>query len=349
MSRMPESLLEEHGAVWDEEAGLRSPRHFGDPAAELAAAREGTVLFERSVDDRISLHGPDAAAFLHRVCTQDVLGLEEGSGALAALTDHKARFIAWGPLWRCGAEDFLWILDPGGAEPAVAWLSKHALMDEVEIEDASSERIGCAVAGAGAGALRVELGGGDPGSAGHVLEGGFEGIEAAFLTELPLAGGCFRLEVEAEHGEALWRRLARAGARPAGFEVWEALRIEAGRPRLGLEATGATHPLETGLEAAVSLDKGCYTGQETLNRLRTYGGVRRALTRLRSEGEDPPAVGEALVGEGGEVVGTVSSAAALPGEGASVALGLVDAEAARPGASLSCGAHSLDVAGPAPA
>jgi folate-binding protein YgfZ len=95
---------------------------------------------------------------------------------------------------------------------------------------------------------------------------------------------------------------------PAAAHAWELARIEAGRPRHGHEISDAFHPYEVGLWDDVHLSKGCYTGQEVLQRLMTYDSVRRRLVRVGGAGAVPSVPVPACVGE--ERVGTVTSAAA---------------------------------------
>ena len=90
--------------------------------------------------------------------------------------------------------------------------------------------------------------------------------------------------------------------------VDERSRIREGRARRGHEITEAFHPYEVGLAADVHLDKGCYTGQEALQRLNTYGSVRRELTRVSGAGPAPAVPGD--VTRGDEKVGVLTSAVA---------------------------------------
>jgi folate-binding protein YgfZ len=98
------------------------------------------------------------------------------------------------------------------------------------------------------------------------------------------------------------------GAVPERSGAQERARIRAGEARHGHEILEAFNPYEVGLAADVHLDKGCYTGQEALQRLITYGSVRRELTRVSGAG-NPPAV-PADITRAGETVGVLTSAAA---------------------------------------
>jgi len=328
------------GARWTEAGGWRVPADYGAPGEELAAARHSAVLLDRSHAGRLRIRGRDAASYLHRVTTQDIRSLQPGRGAEAALTDHKGRLIAFGVLQCLGEADYRYHLDPGAEQAAAAWLVRYALADDLSIEPETEATGQLSLCGPGAGrVLAVLMAGSVPGLPRHHLRVVRVGEHDVCLTAARPAGGkSWQLLAERDAMPALWEAVLGGGAplRLAGDTVWEVLRIEAGLPAHGREITERTNPWEAGLEAAVSLDKGCYTGQETLNRLRTYGGVRRRLVGLEVRGEEAPDPGTALH-DGAEEVGWISSAAAAPGEGRSVALGFVEGERVAAGFALTCG------------
>lgn len=132
--------------------------------------------------------------------------------------------------------------------------------------------------------------------------------------------------------EALERTLGHAGAAHIGSGVWETLRLEAGRPAFGAELTDKVIPIEAGIQArAIDYDKGCYTGQEVIIRLRDRGRVNRHLRRFRlGDGPTPPAGTEVWRGDGEKVVGVITSTAMSPRMGP-LALGYVRREVEAPG------------------
>jgi folate-binding protein YgfZ len=134
--------------------------------------------------------------------------------------------------------------------------------------------------------------------------------------------------------EEVRRAFLSAGMRQASDAELESLRIEAGIPRWGFELTETVLPDEAGLRERgfISDNKGCYIGQETVARIKTYGHVNRNLVRLHSEGEAPPAGSEILFQ--GEKAGAVTSAARAAGSGWATALGYVRRELAAPGTRL---------------
>jgi folate-binding protein YgfZ len=122
-------------------------------------------------------------------------------------------------------------------------------------------------------------------------------------------------------------------------EGWEALRLERGVPRFGVDFDEKTYPQEAALEkAAVSFDKGCYLGQEVVCMLEMRGHVKRKLAPLVVDGDArPPAAGAVVTDEAGGAVGEVTSAAASPTLGKSVALAMLKRAASEPGKQLRIG------------
>jgi folate-binding protein YgfZ len=123
------------------------------------------------------------------------------------------------------------------------------------------------------------------------------------------------------------------GTLPCGWEALESLRIEAGIPRYGQELGEDVIPLEAGLWNALSFNKGCYIGQEIVERARSRGHVNWKLKGLIVNAEQPPAPGEKAVVEGREVA-EVTSSCVSPTLGKTIALGYVRREFSEPGTKL---------------
>jgi len=126
-------------------------------------------------------------------------------------------------------------------------------------------------------------------------------------------------------------------------EVLEVFRIEAAVPRWGADMDENTIPNEAGLEArAISYDKGCYIGQETIARIKTYGHVNRQLVQMSLAGPDLPTRGDEILAEGREV-GQVTSAARSTRLGKPLALGYVRREFAKAGVKLTWNKQTVEV------
>jgi folate-binding protein YgfZ len=128
-----------------------------------------------------------------------------------------------------------------------------------------------------------------------------------------------------------------------GAETLEMLRIEAAMPKWGVDMDENTIPVEAGLEArAISYDKGCYIGQETIARIKTYGHVNRRLVQVAVTGENIPTRGDKILTEGREV-GQVTSAVRSSRLGKPLALGYVRREFATAGAKLNWNNETAEV------
>jgi folate-binding protein YgfZ len=121
----------------------------------------------------------------------------------------------------------------------------------------------------------------------------------------------YELWVRAAQIPALWRALVDAGATPVGAASLEAFRIAEGIPAYGIDMAERDLPQETSQMRALSFNKGCYLGQEIVERIHSRGNVHRHLRPLELFGP-LPAAGAALTLEGGAAVGEITSAAELP-------------------------------------
>jgi folate-binding protein YgfZ len=204
----------------------------------------------------VAVEGPDRESFLQGQLTQDVRGLAPGASRLAAGLTPKGKVLYFGRLV-AEPERFLLAVPADAAEAVRTHLAKYAAFQKVAVRDASSEHLLVDLYGPRIGTL----------PAGVRLPGWGE-----------LAG---EILFPAAQAAAVREALAAAGSVEIPEEIAEALRIEAGRPRLGADATEANLPDEVGLEDAISRTKGCYVGQEIVARRKTYGKPTRRLVGLR--------------------------------------------------------------------
>jgi tRNA-modifying protein YgfZ len=271
----------------------------------------------------IEAHGPDAADFLHRLCSQDVLAMSPGDARPAAFLTPKGKLVA--TAWLGRLDDRIWIETEAHVHDTLAeLLERYHFSEKLSIrahpELACEELVG---------ARAAQVAGVPP--TGCVTRG------AAVV----LSGGA--------RGAAFVRVHAPAGAPPFATvprvldaEQREALRIASGIVRVGTDTDATTLASEAHLEDHLSTTKGCYTGQEIVARIQTYGHVNRALCVLRISGDAPVAPGTLLCErEEGEPVGRVTSTARVPGA-QRIALGWLPADLARAGTGLTL----ADRAGP---
>lgn len=224
----------------------------------------------------VRVSGPQAADYLNRMVSNDVVALAPGASCEALLLTARARVIATLRVVRRGEDDFLLLTEPELGEVVRSHLARFrfAARCEVELEGHESWLLLGPAAGQEEGALAVA--------------NDDYGVPCVELLDAAPAGTLPRLPDE---------------------EV-ERLRIEAGTPRFGKEIDERVLPAEAGLdERAISFTKGCYPGQEPVARLHFRGHANRELRVLRiAMGEPPPSGAEVL--HEGKAVGRVTSAAA---------------------------------------
>jgi folate-binding protein YgfZ len=289
------------------------------------------LLFDLTGRAEIAVTGRDRSDFLHGLVTNDVKRLRPGEGCAAAFLTPKGKMLAELTVL-CAPEELIVDAEPGLARTLDALFRKYVFFQQVAVENRTGLMGVLHVEGTGAGeALRKVLRHDGPkephssllASGTRVVKesrGGFEGFD------LCVARGEFG---------SLRTSLVEAGAAPTDSAVLEAARIEAGIPRWGAELTEDVLPDEAGLPSRgyVSYTKGCYIGQETVARIKTYGHVNRHLVGLLLDpGVVPPAGAE--IRSGARRVGAVTSAVASPRFARTVALGYVHRDHAAPGTVL---------------
>ncbi|MFZ5475535.1 MAG: YgfZ/GcvT domain-containing protein [Myxococcota bacterium] len=291
------------GARFLEVDGWLLPADFGDRDAEVDAGREGAALLDLAPAGVVQLVGPDARRFCNGMFTNNVRDLVPGRGNRNCMVDDRARIQGLLDLWCVAADTFLAVLDGVTPEAFEARYGKYIIFDDVELTDRSDELGVVSVQGAGAGGVLARAGLPAPAE-------GFEAVEEVRVARRARAraGGWDVIAPKAAM-PALWEGLRAAGARPAGWDAQEALRIEAGLPRWPADFgdKALLHEMRL-VQAAGAFDKGCYIGQEVINRIDVMGQVNKKIWGLRMAEDAIPPVG-AEVRLAGEPVGTTLTGA----------------------------------------
>lgn len=322
------------GAVFGSSGGLELPERFGpDVLEEVRRAREDAALFDLSFRCRLRFTGPDRVEFLHNLLSNDIRSLRPGTGCYATLLTRESRVVADGNVF-CAEEEVFLDLETAVRQRAREHFERHLVADEVEIEDRfpSETTLGVhgpqalrALAAAGLDRLpEVELG--------H-REETFEGVPIRVARVARTGDDGFDLWVPRPAAGRVWARLREAGIEPAGMAAFETLRVEAGIPRVGVDFDESSLVLEAGLERGIHFRKGCYLGQEVVERQSARGHVNRKLVGLRIQGGGVPEAGARLLAEGREV-GRLTTVVRSPSAGGAIALGWVRREFLQPGTHL---------------
>jgi len=287
----------------DMDAGV--PAHRGDPLAEQRAMARSAAVVDRSHRGVILVSGEDRLSWLHLLVTQHVAELPADTGTEALILDANGRVLHHMVMAHV-AEAVALVTEAGDVPELLDYLRKMVFWSKVELRDATAELAVLDVVG--------------PETAGVLGEAGLPVPERP-LAATGLSGGGFVLRmpwpgpdaaeivVPRAEAQSWFIRLSDAGARPAGTIAFEALRVEAGQPRVHLDTDERTIPHEVGwIGSAVHLSKGCYRGQETVARVANLGRPprMRVLLLLDAGDEELPVPGDPVLRDG-RVIGRVGT------------------------------------------
>ncbi len=281
-----------------------------------AALREGVAWVDAGARARIVARGRDRARFLHNITSNEVKQLTPGAGCYAFLLNPQGRIQA-DLFLLCFEDRFLIGAEPELRQRVIEHIRRYIIADQVELEDVTDRTAELAIEGPGARAALETLGAPAPQPEFSHAPWGDAVVVNATLTGQP----GFRLLFPAERKEAVIQDLESAGARRASGEDVRLVRIENGVPRYGEDIDEKSLPQETGRMNAVSFSKGCYLGQEIVERIRARGHVNRKLELIELPGNEP-AQGGATVEVGGKSA-QVTSSVWSPRAGKAIALAYV--------------------------
>lgn len=319
-------------------------------ASRAAAVRRGVGVFPDLPRGLVEVGGGDRVRWLNGMLTVDVTALAPGaprSGAYALLLSPKGRILA--DLQVIARPEHFWLDTEAVQLPGlIARLERYVIADDVTLRDVSGDHAHVGIEGPGAPALVEALTGA---AAPALLPDAGCDVEIAGVPLVLAAFGwsgepAFQLILPAAARETVTRAIRAAGGDAlveGDAATLEVLRIEAGIPRVGAELDEEVFPAEARLVArAVSLTKGCFTGQEIVARIESRGQVNHHLVALRFDGDAAPEAGAELALADGRRVGEVTSAC-VSSRGP-IGLGYVRLPHDAPGSELRCGARGVRVA-----
>jgi len=324
---------------------------YTDPQAELAALRAGCGVYDLGFRAKISLTGSDRVRWLNGMVTNNLRDLAEGHGVYAFLLNPQGHIL--GDLYAYNRGGTITVdTDRSQVEKILATFDHYIIMDDVEVKNLSEQMTAVGVAGPKARA---------------VLEA--SGLKFPELQPLQLHSvecdcdcGCltctivrtddtvadaYEIWLAPAHVKALWDALVAAGATPVGFEALELHRILAGIPLYGVDIRERDLPQETEQTRALNFSKGCYIGQEIVERIRSRGAVHRKFTAFVAESNASVAQG-AKIHVGEKDAGEITSVAVLHSAGGAkaVALGYIRRELGTPGREVTIGEAKATVVQP---
>jgi folate-binding protein YgfZ len=254
-----------------------------------SALRHGAAWLDLSSRGRIMARGRDVARFLHNVTSNDIKKMVHGETCYAFLLTPQGRIVADLYLLSLG-DRFLIDTEPELREIVQKQILKYKVADQVELEDVTEQTISIGVEGPDAPAIAP------PPSEFRVVP----------FTVTGQPG--YRIYSSPEKKDEIIRYLEAAGAVEATAEDARIVRIENGKPRYGEDIVETSLPQETEQMQAVSFTKGCYIGQEIVERIRARGHVNRHLVRLELDGTSQIATGKQTInGQEADVMSSVYS------------------------------------------
>ena len=284
-----------------------------NPLDDYSSARTTAAVFDLSTRGQIELTGPDAASFLHNLCTNDIKSLQPGRGCEFFLCNHKARVVAHGFAHCLSPQSLLLDMDPGTASKTLKHLNHFVVSEQVEIVDVTGSRALLHVCGPKAEesvrTLVAEL---------PTLENLQQAERIIRHDRLGLQG--FDLFCESSKADEWKNSLAGSGVVAAGPETFNILRVEAGVPIDEVDFDSERFVVEIGrIKQAISYAKGCYLGQEPIVMARDRGHANRTLIGVKIKSDKPVQAGTKVTKDG-EEVGQVTSCVYSPLVGSAIAL-----------------------------
>lgn len=261
--------------------------------SELKAAREGAAFYDASAWGQFLVSGPDAPGFLHRMLSNEVQKLAVGEGRYQGLLDRKGMTLSLFYLRRLADQEFLGVTPPQLTEKTIGILNKMKFIEKVQIRDVSQERGLLFLIGPKADEFRARVAGED-----------FATWEdTAFVPPWVVVSG---------PRDALRSSYSSLGETIPSLSdtAFRLIRMAAGFPEYGVDLGESSILLETAIPVTHQRNKGCYPGQEVIERISTYGKGRapRRLIHLAIPGEKALEPGMGLNLKDGTAAGRITSA-----------------------------------------
>jgi folate-binding protein YgfZ len=277
------------------------------------ALRNRAAWLDLSTRGKIKLTGEDRARLLHAMTTNHIQQLTPGSGCYAFFLNDKGRVLADANVL-CRPDYFLLDVEPETRQPLYQHLDRFIIADDVTLEDITDATATIAIEGPEAASMLERAGA-------PVPEADYSSADwdQALVARVNSTGSSgFFIFAPASEKPALISRLEAAGAVPADAEAARVVRLEHGKPRYGEDISERFLAQEANQPQALNFSKGCYLGQEIVERVRSRGQIHRVLKPLTLDTKEPPAPGTKL-----EDATEITSAAYSPAMGKVVALAYV--------------------------
>jgi folate-binding protein YgfZ len=288
--------------------GVLTPRELDAPARETAALATGAAVHDLGWLKRVAVRGEDRFRWLSGMVTNMVNELDANSGAWNLVLNAQGRIQGDLTVWREG-DDLELVIEAGQFERLMAHLEHFIIMDDVELVALNDEQA-LGLTGPAADEVLGRLSMptlSEPLTSTHVE---WNGLDLRIMRVHGTLAPHYELWTPEPGVKKVWLALRTAAATPVGCASVESFRIAEGIPLYGIDMAERDLPQETAQMRALSFSKGCYLGQEIVERIRSRGSVHKHLRQLELTGPKPTG-GTELTLDGGMVAGQITSAAEL--------------------------------------
>jgi len=329
-----DDLHERHRATFTEQDGWLLPDHFGDPASEYASVGKSAGLFDLANRAMLRFTGEDRLSYLQGMLSNDLKPLKMFDGQQATILTQQGKVVADLRVL-CSMNSFYLDFWEPLKEKILTHLNRYLVADDVEIHDPNEQWKMLSLQGPRAQAMldqmfaNAEL----PAQANHHGMAQFDGAPVCVVHADRSRYDRRGRIVQTTQLLDFAQRLAGLGAVWVGAQAQNILRLEAGMPRYGVDFSEDSLLLEVALNDAVSFTKGCYLGQEVVERIRSRGHVNRKLCGLLLDGNQPASAGD-KIRAGDKEVGQITSSVASFALHRPIALGYVSKDFWAPGTQL---------------
>ncbi len=345
------AMLRATGATPGEFLGTLLPANFGDFRKEYDAAAGSVGLVDANYRAVFSFTGPDAQRYLNAILTCNVRDRKPGEGVAGLLLNPQGHILAVVETLLTG-EGILVLTHAMVRESTFATFDKFIIMDDVTLEDVGGawgtlDVIGPKAADVIADAAKLDIA---PLAALSHAEAQIGAARCRVVRRTRFGQAVATILVPRESLANVWSELESSvrkhAGTPVGMDAIEALRLEAGTPWFGADFDDKVIPHEAGLENShISYEKGCYTGQEIVERVRSRGHANRRLVSLQFGGAEAPSPGTILLADGKQI-GNVTSSAFSPLLNHPIGLGTVRREFTAVGTRLDTAGTPAEVIAP---
>jgi aminomethyltransferase len=324
--------------------GVQSVTVYSDTRQEFSALARGCGVYEPGWRGKLAVTGKDRVRWLNGMISNNIRDLATGQGVYGFLLNPQGHIL--GDLYAYNqGESLLLDTDRREVEKLSSLLKRYIIMDKVELSDASEASRAIGMAGPTSRKVLTEAGIDIPELKPlEIAMSAWQGSQISVVRGDLRAVESYEIWMNSAELSTAWKRLLEAGGVATGSEAYELFRIAAGVPVYGQDIRERDLPQETEQNRALHFTKGCYIGQEIVERIRARGSVHRKFSGFRVE-RGVPAPGAKVLVDGKEV-GEITSAASLPGEKDEViaALGYIRREAGTAGRQVEIGGSPAEVA-----